>query len=179
MGKVMDPRKIYKFCPICGKEMIEKPDHPQCSSCGFVFYINPAPGCCIIVENDEKQILLVKRKYDPYKGYWDLLGGFMMSGEDVDAACKRESMEELGVNIEVKDVIGIYPDVYVFQNVAYPILSIAVVAKITEGKLVPADDITEYAFFDKDKVLAQKLSFPSIIQALEDYLSEKSVGGML
>jgi ADP-ribose pyrophosphatase YjhB (NUDIX family) len=166
----MDPRKIYKFCPICGKGMIEKPDHPQCSSCGFVFYINPAPGCGLIIENDDQEILLVKRKHDPKKGSWDLPGGFMMSGEDIYTSSKRELMEELGVDIEVKKVIGFYPDVYVFQNVGYPILTIATVGKIVKGNPTPADDVSGYAFFQKDKILQQEIGFPSIRKALEDYL---------
>ena len=166
----MDPRKIYKFCPICGKGMIGKQDNPECSSCGFIFYINPAPACGAIIENDKQQILLVKRKYDPKKGYWDLPGGFMAPDEDVDASIKRELREELGVVIEVKKVVGFYPDVYVFQNVAYPVLDIIVDAKIIGGNLSPADDVTEYAFFPKEQVLQQQLAFSKIRRALEDYL---------
>ena len=167
----MDPKKIYKFCPICGKEMIEKPDHPQCSSCGFVFYINPAPASDAIIENNEQQILLVKRKNDPKKGYWDLPGGFIESGEDLNTSVKRELREELAVDIDVKDVVGFYPGVYVFQNVEYPILNIIVAAKIVGGNPTPADDIAGYAFFDKDKVLQQDLAFPGTRRAIEDYLS--------
>lgn len=166
----MDPKKIYKFCPLCGQKMIEKKDNPQCSSCGFIFYINPAPGCCAIIENDKQQILLVKRKYDPKKGYWDLPGGFIAPGEDLDTSTKRELREELGINIEVKKVVGSYPNVYIFQNVAYPTLSIVVVAKIVGGHPHPADDITEYAFFPREQVFQQELAFFWIKQALEDYL---------
>ena len=167
----MDPKKIYKFCPICGKEMIERQDDLKCSSCDFIFYINPAPGSCPIIENDKQQILLVKRKYDPKKGYWDLPGGFMMPGEDVETSSKRELKEELGVDIEVKKLVGFYPDVYILQNVAYPILTIIFVAKIIGGNPQPADDITEYAFFPREQVLQQELAFPSIRRALEDYLA--------
>lgn len=167
----MDPRKAYKFCPICGSKLIEKPDNPECSSCGFIFYINPAPGCCAIIENDKKQILLVKRKHDPKKGEWDLPGGFIIPGEDIDSSCKRELKEELEVDIEVKKIISIYPDEYIFQNVAYPILSIFVTAKITNGNPHPADDVSDYDFFPKEKVLQQKIAFPSVRQTLEDYLT--------
>lgn len=166
----MDPKKIYKFCPICGNKLIEKPDNPECSSCSFILYINPAPGCGPIIENDKKQILLVKRKHDPKKGEWDLPGGFILPGEDIDTSCKRELKEELGVHIEVKKLVGIYPDVYIFQNVAYPILSTFVTAKIISGDLHASDDVSDYAFFPKEQILQQKIAFPSVRQALEDYL---------
>jgi NAD+ diphosphatase len=166
----MDPKKIYKFCPICGNKLIEKPDNPECSSCGFIFFINPAAGCCLIIENDKKEILLTKRKHDPKKGYWDLPGGFMIPGENVETSSKREIKEELGVSIEMKKLVGFYPDVYIFQNVAYPILSIISIAKITGGKLHAADDISDYAFFRREQALQQELAFPSVRLALEDYM---------
>lgn len=150
--------------------MIEKQDNPQCSSCGFVFYINPAPAIAVIIENDEQQILLTKRKHDPKKGYWDLPGGFIVPGEDIDTSAKRELKEELGVDIEVKKVVGFYTGEYIFQNVAYPVLDVAIVAKIIDGNPSPADDVAEYAFFPKEKAQQQQLAFSRVRRELEDYL---------
>jgi len=46
---------------------------------------------CIIFGFDQKriQILLHKRKFEPYKGGWSLFGGFLDEYEDIDKAAER------------------------------------------------------------------------------------------
>ena len=42
-------------------------------------------------------IVLVKRKNDPFKGQWALPGGFLEEGETIEACAKRELEEETGI----------------------------------------------------------------------------------
>ena len=44
-------------------------------------------------------LLLIKRKYDPYKGSWAIPGGFVLDDESLEEAVERELMEETGVKI--------------------------------------------------------------------------------
>lgn len=44
-------------------------------------------------------ILLIKRKYDPFKGSWAIPGGFVHDAESLEAAVERELQEETGVKI--------------------------------------------------------------------------------
>lgn len=46
------------------------------------------------------QVLLIKRKYDPFKDNWAIPGGFVEADESLDEAARRELKEETGIDIE-------------------------------------------------------------------------------
>lgn len=50
-------------------------------------------------KEDGVSILLIKRKYDPFKGSWAIPGGFVLDDESLEAAVARELQEETGVKI--------------------------------------------------------------------------------
>lgn len=44
-------------------------------------------------------VLLIKRKYAPFKGNWAIPGGFVLDDESLEEAVERELLEETGVKI--------------------------------------------------------------------------------
>jgi 8-oxo-dGTP diphosphatase len=44
-------------------------------------------------------VLLIKRKYDPFKSSWAIPGGFVLNGESLEEAVERELKEETGINV--------------------------------------------------------------------------------
>lgn len=44
-------------------------------------------------------VLLIKRKYEPFKGKWAIPGGFVLNDESLEDAVQRELVEETGVQI--------------------------------------------------------------------------------
>ena len=68
---------------------------------------NPTPTVDTIIQKDS-QILIVKRKNEPFRGYFALPGGFVNDGETVEDACRRETKEETSLDIELVDILGVY-----------------------------------------------------------------------
>lgn len=164
----------YKFCPKCGSETDKKlPNLLICSSCGYNYYLNPAPTNAIILENENGEILLVKRKFEPKKGFLDLPGGFIEIGESMEESTIREIKEELGIDIKDVKYFKSYPDEYLFQGINVKTLGLTLTGKI-EGnpELKPADDVEEAKFYKKEEVPIEKAAFNSIKQALLDYLKK-------
>lgn len=66
-------------------------------------YEYPRPALttdALIVTRKENEylILLIERKYDPFKDYWALPGGFINMDEELETACARELFEETGIS---------------------------------------------------------------------------------
>lgn len=72
-------------------------------------YHNPAPTVNLILLNDHK-IVLVKRLIEPYKNKFALPGGYVEYGETVEQAALRETKEEVGVDIKLVEILGVYSD---------------------------------------------------------------------
>jgi len=58
-----------------------------------------------LIFDDEGRVLLARRRDIDW---WNLPHGGMEAGETVDEALRREVMEELGVAIEVGQLVGVY-----------------------------------------------------------------------
>ncbi len=51
-------------------------------------------------ESGTISVLLIKRKYDPFKGKWAIPGGFVLENESLEEAVERELKEETGIEID-------------------------------------------------------------------------------
>ena len=66
------------------------------------------PFACDAVIVKERSILLIQRKNEPFKGKWALPGGYIDENETAEQCCAREALEETGLEIEVKQLIGVF-----------------------------------------------------------------------
>lgn len=134
---------------------------------------NPAPTNGVILENEKGEMLLVRRKYNPKKGYWDLPGGFVNISESMEDAVRREIKEELGIDLKTFTYFSSYPDRYFYNGKYEKILGFIFVGRIKDQKIKPADDVASYEFFPKDKIPFEGLAFENLKQVLKDYLSKR------
>lgn len=63
---------------------------------------------CIIFKGDA--VVLIRRKYPPFRGSYALPGGFVEADETVEAACAREAKEETGLDVKNLVLVGVYAD---------------------------------------------------------------------
>lgn len=151
----------YNYCPKCGGDLKEafvneeKQPGLKCQKCGFVFYQNSKPTSSALIF-DGRRVLLGKRKIDPAKGAWDIPGGFLELGEHPETGLRREIKEELGVEIKIKNLLGIFMDTYGGEGDAT--LNICYIAEIEHGEPVASDDVEELKWFDLNK-LPENLAF--------------------
>lgn len=64
-------------------------------------------GAGVIVTNSRGEWLVVKKTYGGLKGVWSIPAGFVDVGETLDAAAKREVLEETGVDCVIQGVYGV------------------------------------------------------------------------
>lgn len=106
----------FRFCPLCGKPLEPKPSppdegRPACPSGHFVHYDNPPTTVQGWIERDGEYLIL-KRNQEPFRGMWDLPGGFVEMGESPAEAVIREVREETGLAVVPTSVIGAFRSAY-------------------------------------------------------------------
>src|SRR3954468_8540486 len=98
-----------RFCPRCGQPAdVEFPRFMSCPHCGYGAYYNPKPVAAAIPATADGRIVPLRRGFDPGKGLWTFPGGFVDLGESVEEAARRETMEELEIEVELGPVVGVY-----------------------------------------------------------------------
>lgn len=61
-----------------------------------------------VIVDDEQRVLLTKRNIPPFQGLWVMPGGKIDLGEPILAALHREVLEEVGLEVEVEDLIDVF-----------------------------------------------------------------------
>jgi 8-oxo-dGTP diphosphatase len=164
--------KTYRYCLRCGTEMVEKRvDHHRrkiCPLCKYVFYHNPVPAAGVVIKQDGK-ILLVKRKYEPYKGDWCLPAGFTEYDESPAHCAVRETKEELNVDVKLDGLYGVYSGK---DDPRTHAILIMYWATIIGGELKPGDDAEEIRFFAQNEI-PPNIAFLAHRQIIKEFFGVK------
>ncbi len=118
-----------------------------------------------ILLNEKGEVLLIKRKREPFKNFLALPGGFVEYGERVEDAIIREMMEETGLEVKIEKLFGVYSDP--LRDPRGHTVSIVYVLKKVGGNLKGGDDAEVAKVFKKEN-LPQDIAFDHR-DIIEDY----------
>jgi ADP-ribose pyrophosphatase YjhB (NUDIX family) len=165
----------YRFCPRCGHSLTPRslkagePDRLCCDSCEFVFYLDPKLAAGVLVTYQERLILL-RRGIEPAYGAWVFPGGFVDRGEHPEQAAAREAREEAGIEVRVRDLVGIYN--YPPGN---PVVLIVYQGELMSGEPLPLDESLEVGLFPTRELPWSELAFATTHLAVADWARRQGV----
>jgi ADP-ribose pyrophosphatase YjhB (NUDIX family) len=169
--------KRIAYCPVCGAGLggngagrqggSDPVDVLVCPACNFHFWLGSKPaagGLLLRVTGGKRQVLLTRRGIDPFKGQWDLPGGFLGNGERPEHGLYRELREELGISVSNPRFFTAEIDQYNRDDIAEQVrfvLSLFFVCDVAaDAEFVPGDDVAEVAWFPLE-MLPAELAFDS------------------
>ena len=160
----------FRFCPVCGGPLesrsLKNGDPPRlvCTTCEFIFYLDPKLAVGTIITDEERRVVLVKRAIEPGYGKWVFPGGYVDRGEEVRAAAVREAREETGLDVRLDRLINIYS-----YSGRIPVV-VVYAATMIGGCLGCDEEGLEARFFEPDIIPWDDLAFRSTREALQEFL---------
>jgi len=140
-----------KYCPLCANVLTTKEKESKTylacpdTACDFVHWNNPVPVVAAIIEFNNK-VLLAHNVSWPEKMF-GLVSGFLDEKEAPDQAVQREIKEELNLDTQEVNLVGVYP----FEQLNQVI--IAYHAKCT-GEVTLNEELDRYKLIEKSKLKA-------------------------
>ena len=154
----------FNYCQRCGHTLAEKSiedrPRPYCPSCGHVVFLDPKLAVVVLVTVDAR-LVLVRRATEPALGRWSFPSGYVDRGEPVEEAGQREVWEETGLDVRLRDMVGLY------SSRDRPVVLAVYTAEVVGGSLKPGHEVQEAALFPVDELPA--LPFPHDDQILDDW----------
>ena len=101
---------------------------------------------------ERPEILLIKRKFDPFKGMWTLPGGFLNMDETLEETARRELLEETGIKAGELIKFDTYdrPDRDPRGRIITQVFVMIWDEKM--GEPVAADDAEDFRWFELDNL---------------------------
>jgi len=153
------------FCARCGQALEDAFVFGRvrrvCPACGLVVFRDHKVAAAALVEDAAGRVLLVRRAWDPQRGYWSLPAGFVDEDESPPEAALRECREETGLTLVAPEL---FMALYGREHARGADIVLVYRGRISDGVLTAADDAAEAAFFPLEAL--PPLAFRATEQAL-------------
>lgn len=128
-----------------------------------------------LILDENRDLLVTTRKFDPGKGGLDLPGGFAEPGEGIQEALAREIKEELNLEVLSMAYFCSCFNSYPYEKVTYPVTDMAFVCTIKEFSFLrPADDVQAVTFVPIEKLEPDQFAMTSARQTIARFKTEFS-----
>lgn len=106
------------------------------------------------------RILMAQRGKEPLKGWWSLPGGAVEAGETLDAAIRREVLEETGLTVEPLRIHEVFERILRDAEGAaeYHYVLIDYICRILSGTPRAGDDVARVEWMREDELAALRIT---------------------
>lgn len=87
------------------------------------------------VENGEAKVLLVKRRNEPFKDYWALVGGSLYNNENLEVGMKREIFEKSGLEDVKLYESGVFDELGRTPNINMRMIAVSYLGLVDSSKV--------------------------------------------
>jgi 8-oxo-dGTP diphosphatase len=138
-------------------------------------YPRPAVTVDIVIVTREAypKVLLIRRKNEPFAGCWALPGGFVEMDETLEAAARRELLEETGVRAAKLVQLHTFGDPK--RDPRGRTISVVYLAVVDADKLKPRadDDAAEVGWFSMTRPPRLAFDHREILACARKHLKER------
>ncbi len=140
---------IFKYCAECGHKLEDircgDDNCKMCPSCKKIYGSSPFPVVEVLVVNELGEILLLKQNYIS-ESKWTVVSGYMIDGETIEEAVRREVKEETG-----QEVINCrYVSSYYFES--KQLIMIGFIAYVKKSEFTRSDEVDDIRWYSIDEV---------------------------
>jgi ADP-ribose pyrophosphatase len=143
---------------------------------------NPLPVVLIALFRGDKEVLLAKRKREPYKGFYGILGGRQTFGKLTRDVVKKEVLEETGYRVKEDsiEIRGLYSEILLDikgnprDHFIFRVCKACIDESSGKNRKVESTDIEKFKWFSLPlSQEVRKLIIPSDLIFLDHLLSKE------
>ena len=123
-------------------------------------------------------VLLVERAGEPLKGWWSIPGGLLETGEKLEDAVRRETLEETGLRVEIAYRFDIFERIMrdADGRAEYHYVLVDYVCKVVGGEVTPGDDVSRVEWVPYTNLRDYKVTSGTIEAVERAYSHELRAG---
>lgn len=131
-----------------------------------------------VIVDEQERVLLTRRSIPPFKGMWVMPGGKIDLGEPILTALRREVDEEVGLDVEVGELIDVFEHVTPGEQNCHYIILFYRCRPLHDDVVHNQDEVAETAWVPRSQL--QRFAMPEgtrhILGKLFPELTETAVG---